>query len=626
MVEDVSKRKHADAELPPGDEIIAKMQGALYLVRAKDGAIVYANPSFEKMFGYDPGEIIGRRVSTLNAPTSKTPEEVSQEIMAELMRYGLWRGQVLARKKDGSTFWSSVIVSTFDHPGFGKVWVSILQDISALKHAEQVLREQAALLDRAHDAIFVSDLENKITFWNRGATDMYGWSAEDALGRVADELLHTRFFSSLEEIITTLQTRGKWEGELEHTRRDGTTITVASRWSVQRNESGTPISFMEINRDITERKHAEQQLQNLTERLSLATRTASIGIWELDLRTNRVVWDDTTFAIFGTPRMVSLSREQARRHIHPEDVPLVQAAAQRVLQRKTQESVQYRIIRPDGSLRYASSTEGPILDEHGNVIRVVGTLVDITERKEMEAQIEASARLSALGMMAGGVAHEINNPLAIIHGAAMDLLRRVRAYGFVPSEIALRNGERIVETSNRIAKIIKSMRHLAREGSHDKVCPTPVTSILAETLEVCRERFKNHGVNLLLPNPDPAWSVSCRQVQVEQVLLNLLQNAFDSVRERPGERWVRLAAIAREDAVEFSVTDSGPEIPQQLKTKIMEPFFTTKDVGKGTGLGLSLARRIVEDHGGKLELREENGHPCFSFRLQLSRHRELYAA
>ena len=200
MGEEITERKRAEAELRLGNEIIAKMQGGLYLVRASDGAVVYANPSLEKMFGYDSGEIIGKHVSTLNAPTGKTPEKVFQAIVAKLTRYGLWRGQVLARRKDGSTFWSSVIVSMFDHPSFGRVWVSILQDISALKHAEQTLREQAALLDLAHDAVVVTDLKNRITFWNRGAKDTYGWSAEDAFGRVAYELLHTRFPSSFEEI------------------------------------------------------------------------------------------------------------------------------------------------------------------------------------------------------------------------------------------------------------------------------------------------------------------------------------------------------------------------------------------------------------------------------------------
>jgi PAS domain S-box-containing protein len=622
MCEDINERKRAEAELRLGNEIIAKMEGALYLVQASDGIVVYANPSFEKMFGYDSGEIIGKHVATLNAPTGKTPDQVFQQIAVELTRCGRWRGEVLARRKDGSTFWSSVIVSTFDHPGFGKVWLSILQDISALKHAEQTLSEQAALLDLAHEAIFVSDLENRVKYWNRGAKDMYGWSAEEAFGRVAYELLHTRFPSSFQEIKAKLQTQGEWEGELEHTRRDGTTIIVASCWSVQRNWSGAPISFLEINRDITQRKGGEEQLRNLTERLSLATKTASIGIWDLDLRTDQVVWDDTTFAIFGIPRVVPMPRRGWLRWVHPDDLAAVELAARRSIQGETQESVEFRIIRPDGSVRYVSTAEGPVFDEHGNVVRLVGTAVDITKRKQMEAQIEVSARLSALGMMAGGVSHEINNPLLIIHASAADVLRRVKEQGSVPLEIVVRNADRILQTANRITKIVKSMRHLSREGSQDAMRPALVSTIVDETLEVCKERFNYHAVNLVLPSIDPGVSVSCREVQIEQVLLNLLENAFDAIMAQPVEKWVRLAVVVQDNAVEFSVTDSGPGIPPQVKSKIMDPFFTTKGVGKGTGLGLSLSRKIVEDHGSKLELTEEDGHPCFSFRLPLIRNKE----
>jgi len=598
------------------------MEAALYLVRASDGIVVHANPSCEKMFGYDSGELFGKHVATLNAPTGKTPEKVFEQIVAELTRCGRWRGEVLARRKDGSTFWSSITVSTFDHPAFGKVWLSILQDIGALKHAEQTLSEQAALLDLAHDAIFTSDLENRVKFWNRGAKDMYGWSAEEALGRVAYELLHTRFPSSFEEIKAILHAQGEWEGELEHTRRDGTTIIVASCWSVQRNESGAPISFLEINRDITQRKQDEEQFRDLTERLYLATKTASIGIWDLDLRTDQVVWDDTTFAIFGIPRVVPMPRRDWLRWVHPDDLPAVELAGQSAIRGKMQESVEFRIIRPDGSVRYVSTDEGPVLDEHGNVVRLVGTAVDVTERKQLEAQIDTSARLSALGMMAGGVSHEINNPLLIIHASAADVLRRVKEQGSVPLEIVVRNADRILQTANRITKIVKSMRHLSREGSQDAMRPALVSKMVDETLEVCKERFNYHAVNLLLPSIDPAVSVWCREVQIEQVLLNLLENAFDAIMAQPGEKWVRLAVVVHDDVVEFAVTDSGPGIPLQVKSKIMDPFFTTKGVGKGTGLGLSLSRKIVEDHGGKLELTEEAGHPCFSFRLPLTRKQE----
>jgi C4-dicarboxylate-specific signal transduction histidine kinase len=318
--------------------------------------------------------------------------------------------------------------------------------------------------------------------------------------------------------------------------------------------------------------------------------------------------------------------------VHPDDAAAVEASLHRAIQGKTQDFVEFRIIRPDGSVRHLASAEGVVLDEHGNVIRMVGTAVDITGRKEMEAQIEASrermatsARLSAIGMMAGGVAHEINNPLAIIHASAADLLRRIKEEGAVPLEIAVRNSERILETTNRIAAIIKSMRHLARDGSHDPVRPASVANIVEEIKDICRERFKDHCVDLQVPNVDPALLVFCREVQIGQVLLNLLQNAFDAVMEQPEERWIRLEVAVGDDSVVFSVINSGPGIPPELRTKIMEPFFTTKEVGKGTGLGLSLSRKIVEEHGSKLELTDEVGHPCFTFCLPLARKGEPYA-
>jgi C4-dicarboxylate-specific signal transduction histidine kinase len=115
-------------------------------------------------------------------------------------------------------------------------------------------------------------------------------------------------------------------------------------------------------------------------------------------------------------------------------------------------------------------------------------------------------------------------------------------------------------------------------------------------------------------------------VQIAQVLLNLFQNAFDAVMDAPGERWVRLDVSARDNALILAVSDSGPGVPPELKSKIMEPFFTTKDVGKGTGLGLSLSTSIALEHGGKLELTENGGHTCFCLTLPITKERNLYAA
>ncbi len=278
--------------------------------------------------------------------------------------------------------------------------------------------------------------------------------------------------------------------------------------------------------------------------------------------------------------------------------------------------------RRDGSLFPVEISLSP---NHSESPMTVITLVrDITERRKAEAQLEvnraqlaSSARLASLGVMAGGIAHEINNPLAIIHASADDLVRRAEQ-GVVPADIVVQNSERIQQTAKRITKIIRSMRLLAREGSQDQFRPTLVSRIVEEALEVCTERFKVHSVELRLPAIDPALCISCREGQIAQVLVNLLQNASDAVMENSRERWIRLDVRVHDGTVVFSVIDSGAGVPQDLKTRIMEPFFTTKEVGKGMGLGLSLSRTIVEEHGGKLELTEENGCTCFSFRLPLS--------
>jgi PAS domain S-box-containing protein len=260
----------------------------------------------------------------------------------------------------------------------------------------------------------------------------------------------------------------------------------------------------------------------------------------------------------------------------------------------------------------------------GSRLQVLAAVRDITERKQLEEDLEAtrlqaiaSARLSALGMMAGGIAHEINNPVGIIHAMASDLTEMVEEDGSVPPETVAQKSAVIRQTAERVAKIVKSLRQISREGTADPLRSTPVAKIVAETLEICRAKFKANGVELILPMTIPEVSVLCREVQISQALLNLLQNAFDAVLEQEGERWVRLEVQIREDSVALSVIDSGPGIPVELRSRVGEPFFTTKPVGKGTGLGLSLSKSIAQDHGGDIEYGEERGHTRFSLVLPL---------
>ena len=484
--------------------------------------------------------------------------------------------------------------------------------------------ELEKLFEGSPDAIIVLDLAARITFWNRGAQDTYGWSAEEALGRVTHQLLQTRFPIPLREIQAAVLARGRWEGELEHTTRDGKTIVVVSSWSLRRDEQGTPRAFLEINRDVSLRKRAEDELRVQTQRLSLATRSASMGVWDWDLRTERGIWDNTMFQIYGVPKQASIRREDWVGPIHPDDRARADAFMETIIRGKTQDTMECRLIRPDGSFRHVSVSGAPAFDDRGGVTRVVGIMVDITQRKLLEAQSEAhkqqlvaSARLSALGRMAGGVAHEINNPLAIIHAMASDLTEMAEE-GSVTSRVVARKGAVIRQTAERVAKIVKSMRQISREGVGDPLRPTSLAKIVAETLDICRTNFEANGVELFLPHTILDVNVPCREVQIAQALLNLLQNAFDAVLDQEGERWVRLEVENGDDSVALSVTDSGPGIPPELRSRIGEPFFTTKPVGKGTGLGLSLSKTIAEDHGGSLEYSEDDGHTRFSLVLPVA--------
>lgn len=224
------------------------------------------------------------------------------------------------------------------------------------------------------------------------------------------------------------------------------------------------------------------------------------------------------------------------------------------------------------------------------------SLRDISEKKKAEIALVSASKFAALGEMAGGIAHEINNPLTILQGHS-SRLRNFSAQNFDPikfNEII----DKIEKMILRINKIVKGLKSFSRNGDFEKPELISLSSIITDSLSLCEEKFKNNGINFNVGTV-PDVQISCRPVQISQVLINLLNNSAFAIAGSP-EPWIKLDfEITATDTLKVYVIDSGKGIPPEVQKKIMQPFFTTKEVGKGTGLGLSISKGIVESHNGK---------------------------
>ena len=225
-----------------------------------------------------------------------------------------------------------------------------------------------------------------------------------------------------------------------------------------------------------------------------------------------------------------------------------------------------------------------------------------------------ASRLAALGEMAAGVAHEVNNPLSIIMGR-IEIINRNLEAGIMSSERLKGDFEKVFLASQRIAKIVGALRSFSRDGKGDEFHKESLVKIVEETVSLCQEKFHYNGVGFSILNI-PNVYVRCRATQISQVLLNLLNNAFDATTGL-SHRLIQLSFEPGETSVSIRVSDSGHGVPDEIKSKIMQPFFTTKGVGQGTGLGLSISKGIIDEHGGELVLESSAQGAVFRFTLPI---------
>lgn len=231
---------------------------------------------------------------------------------------------------------------------------------------------------------------------------------------------------------------------------------------------------------------------------------------------------------------------------------------------------------------------------------------------ETHKALTTATKMAALGTMAGGVAHEINNSLTLATMTISHIMDELQNSALEPAKIK-KDIELIDRALIHIAKITRGLRTFARDAQTDPLVSESLQMIIDDTLALCGNRFKAYGVELKLGIPKNLL-VKCRASQLVQVFLNLVNNSIDAIENLP-EKWVEFAAVDLATTIEISVTDSGTGIPSNISGKLFDPFFTTKPVGKGTGLGLSISHGLISGHHGELFLDEKCKNTRFVIRF-----------
>ncbi len=284
---------------------------------------------------------------------------------------------------------------------------------------------------------------------------------------------------------------------------------------------------------------------------------------------------------------------------------------QRIIQNGESVKAKESLVSTPHGNAWLSTTKVPLRDHDGKIIGLIGVARDITEEKNAQVQLIQSAKLATLGEMATGVAHELNQPLFNISLTANNLIEDVED-GYTDDLIPRLH--KIIELVNHTSQIIFHLRAYGRDASTTKNKRANPNEIIEDAFILLNEKIQRNGIEVTKELSDDLV-VSCRTIQLEQVLINLLVNALDAVVDS-SEKEITIRSFQKEGQVVIEVEDTGVGMSREIQSKIFDSFFTTKDEGKGTGLGLSISNKIIQDHNGELEVQSSPGQGSI-FRIRL---------
>ena len=592
----------------------------VFMFDAETLCFFYVNQGAVDQVGYSVEQLL--TMTPLDIKPEFTAERF-QAMIAPLVAgdVSLHTFQTVHRHKDGHDVPVEIALQYVDPPEGDPRFVAVVRDITERKRVAAELARQAAaladqarLIDLAHEAIIVRDAQGHISAWNRGAAELYGYGSNEALGKIAHELLAMRFPTedgfSVQDQDPLLSAGGAWEGELLHTRRDGQQIIVESRQVAVNDATDQRLQILEINRDITARKQAEADLSDSEQRYRTLADAMPLVVWtatpdgKLDYYSQR--WFDYT----------GMTLEQSSGWgwepvLHPDDLQPCIDGWMHSVQTGAPYEIEYRWRRAsDGAYRWWLGRALPVRDAVGAIRYWVGTGTDIDDQKRSEVQLrqyslslaqltrQLEERNRELDQFAYITSHDLKAPLRGIANLAQWIEEDLgeHATADIRQQLALLQGR-----AHRMEALIDGILQYSRVGrTGDPPQLVELPRLLAELID------------LLAPPPgavsvDPGMpTIIAERVPLQQVLHNLISNAV-----KHGGPAVQVRVSYRGDGPmhAFTVADNGPGIAPRYHERIFGMFQTlaSRDKVEGSGLGLALVKKAVEQQGGQITLESAEG-------------------
>ena len=589
------------------------------LVHGPDGAIRYSNPAALALTGVSPERILGETLSGLAGTLLREdgrplPAEENPVDLVRRERRSYRNGVIGFCKEDGSPpRWLHLdAFPELDSEGKARQIVVAMVDVTERQEGRNELRKALADLEDLYQnaPCGYHSLGPDCTILRINDTELrwLGYTREELVGRKAFlDLLAPYSRPVFLENFAEFKQQG-WVHDLEFdmVRKDGTRLSVLLNATAIQGPDGAYLYNRSSLTDVTLRMQAERALRASQYSLSQAQRIAHVGNWDLDLVHNVLTWSDEIYRIFEVdPATFGPSYDAFLEAIHPEDRERVDQAYRDSLRNREPYDIVHRLKMPDGRIKYVHELCESNFGPKGQPLRSRGTVQDITEHEVAEqehgklvTEVHHFQRLDSLGNLAGGVAHDMNNILAVVMNLAELHLERLP--GSDPSAHAF---DIIKKACTRGADLVHRLTQFARKQMENAE-PLDLNATVREQVDLL-ERTTLKKAEWITDLEDPLPLVMGQASEIDNAIINLCINALDAI-PRGGRITLRTRCLAG-GGVEVIVEDNGTGMPPEVLARALDPYFTTKPAGKGTGLGLATVYGTMKAHGGSVEIQSEVG-------------------